>query len=362
VVGSLCAANRDTRVASAEQALLRGDYSGAYNRSTKFLKNYPDDVKAIVIAGRAGLALATARPPVLLQESASRFRRALELAPETPGVHYFLGLCVFRMAEDGNGDQSGALYLEAAEQFSEELLLTPGYVQAIEGRAVALGRAGAWEAATEAHEAWIAARPGEFEPYVSLGTVLAHSNGDVVAVLGRTPPELVPEVAFRLSLDLWGAGRVEAFRSLTRALNERVPDSWQAIGLSALDCMSRAECTDITPVLRFAESESPHSEKLRVFTSFVDPSATDGSFALPRGTVRFNRVKAAPIGYPEVLPRWMRFGTERVVLLAVVAKDGSLRPLFPLTQNHPLYLQAVADALGKWATSPPSSTGNRETS
>ncbi|MDX1390253.1 MAG: tetratricopeptide repeat protein, partial [Acidobacteriota bacterium] len=349
-------------VETAETAFAAGDYRSAYRDAAAAIERDPDDVRARLIAGLAGLRLLDDRPRVSLDEVEGHFRKVLDLAPETAGIHYLLGFTLFQEAEllpNRRKYEAPALYEEAAERFSDELKRpTENRANASRGLAMSLTRLDRVDEALDAHDAWIAAQPDEPGAYVSaIKLAVAGARPEKsIDLLDRASKEIDTELPGLFELGLQCAGEENMTRVID-TIGEIVEAEWAKNALAILSSnVSDRPDLAASALDRFLSSNPPESAKESLLMHFLagltqDRSRTTGDrgdhprFGNPR------RVEYVRPTYP-IRARQGRIEAT-VVLVGIVRRDGtadfslarSTRPRFG-------FEQAALEAANAWIFDP----------
>ncbi len=208
------AAPADPVLEAAKDAFKKGDYQAALDNSKKVLEGKPEDLEALYIAGVSSLRLGQYDP------ADTYLNKLLQLEPRMPNIYFHLGHLSFARADElskeGRADEAKAKYADAAQKFEQEIARSAPTeappLQALQSRALALARAGQYDDAFKAYEAWIAAAPKNARPYLALGSLYAELGraSDAMAILDRLPMDnqkLAADGSFAIARTLYAKER-----------------------------------------------------------------------------------------------------------------------------------------------------------
>jgi TonB family protein len=347
-------------VAEAESAFARGDYREAYRQARASIQADPSDARARLLAGMAGLRLVDDRPRVDLDEIEKHFRVVLDIAPDTPGIRYLLGVTLFQEAESlpRRRKRARALYGEAAQLFADELEReTPNRTGALEGRAVALGRAGRFDESIEAHEVWIAADPSNQAAYLSAIRLAVDGrlSDESVALLKRAFVALDQELPGLFEVGLECASE-DDMMEVVGAIRDTVETPWQRAALEILYFRDSGRLDLAASALEeFVASEPPEWVKKELSARFERDFAKGSPFPAFRendsrlgNPRRVNYVRPA---YPE-RARGPRVEAT-VIAVGIIRRDGKTELFWAHSSRSGLgFEKAALDAVRLWEYEP----------
>jgi tetratricopeptide (TPR) repeat protein len=171
----------------AKDAFKTGSWPEALAAATEVLGEQPKNLDALYIAG------ASERQTALYPAAEGHLKALIDTSPNFPLAHYQLGYVAYLEAEssarDGKAEEAKAAYSLSADEFGKELERNPTHTASLSSRARALARAGRFDDALKAHDAWIAAVPGKNDAFQSLAVTyaLAGKSSEAMQTLDRLP-------------------------------------------------------------------------------------------------------------------------------------------------------------------------------
>jgi len=347
-------------IAEAESTFAGGDYREAYRQARAAIQANPSDARARLLAGMAGLRLVNDKPRVSLDEIEEHFRVVLEVAPDTPGIRYLLGVALFQKAEalPQRRKRAQALYNEAAKLFADDLeRVTTNRPGALEGRAVALGRAGRIDESLGAHEAWIAANPSNQAGHLSAIKLAVDDRrpDESVELLKRASVVLDDELPGLFELGLECASD-DDMMAVAGAIREMVEIPWQRTALEILYFRGSGRPDLAAPALEgFVASDPPEWVKKtlsarfqREFSKRSPGSVSQGNDSGLGNPERVNYV--VPV-YPE-RARSARVEAT-VIAVGIIRRDGTTHFFWAHSSRSGLgFEDAALEAVRQWEYEP----------
>ncbi len=346
-------------VAEAESAFAAGEYREAHTLASAAIEENQVDIRARLIAGMAGLRLLDDKPRVGLNEVEEHFRMVLDLAPDTPGIHYLLGYTLFQKAEvlpKRRRQEALELYDEAAKLFAEDLKHVGDRAGALQGSAVSLGRLGRIDEALEAHDTWIALTPSDPAPYVSaIKLAVAERRAEeAAALLERAAAALEDELPGLFELGLECSGDDEMLPVLG-AVREMVKRPWERAALELLYFRGSERFDLAAPALEDLVAANPPESIKKMLSTHFQKTFTKN---LPRETVdprlsypvRHEETYVRP-SYPE-RARGPRIEAT-VIAVGIVLRDGTTRFYWAHSSRPGLgFEDAALEAARQWKYEP----------
>ena len=353
---------------AAEAAFEAKEFAAAYEHATEALRQDSKNARALFIAGAAGFEMERDGPP--LKKIKKRLLRALEIAPDMPLAHYYLGAAFYteaRAIEAENRPLKGVareVYLQAADHFEEELRVSADLVSAVAARASALLRAGDYERGEVAVEHWIDVSPRETAPYKALAGLLVDRDEirGALELVTRVPDdakEVAQDVAFRVALLLYRRDQERRAVELIARIRTADPGSWRSYGVETMAAFREERMDDAIEVFEaFLRAGPPESEQQAVADFFLKaderllvkaalrldpPASKDGSWKL------VDRVR--PVFPPAARDERV---TGKAIVLAAVLEDGSVLVLRAMSaQSAALGFESMAGAaVRQWRYEP----------
>jgi TonB family protein len=328
------AAPTDPVLEAAKEAFRKGDYQAALDNTTKVLAGRPEDIEALYIAGVSSLRLGQ------YDSADTHLNKLLQVEPRMPNVFFHLGHLAFArgddLAKEGRAEEAKAKYAEAAQKFEQEIARVaptdPPPLQALQSRALALARAGQYDEAFKAYEAWIAAAPKSARPYLALGSLYAELGraSDAMAILDRLPKDnvkLATEGSFAIARTLYSKEKYAETLAFSQKMLELSLDSRPLHGLLSATYARLGNLQDSARELCGFMSQNPPAEESSTLGEVIK-MAFGGDWAeekapklLPKGTLPELDRKSSPRYPPEA--RKDRIETD-IMLMVLVNTDGNV--------------------------------------
>ncbi len=310
---------------AAREAFKEGNYAKALESAEAAFAADPSSAPARYIAGTSLLRLGR------LDEAEARLRALEEIDPRFPGLQFHLGYLAFSRAEGlagqpGQEERAKALYADAASSFAKELERNPDQAAVVSSRAIALGKAGKFDEALAAHDAWASLEPESNLPRISKGAVLTEAGrfDEAAAILDTLPnPDSATIAAASLAYGttLYEREKFEqAIPFLSKALAND-PSSTRAEGL-LVACYARSGDLDrVSAGLTAYLALGPAEDEAAQVGEVIRKSFLGNGIEPPPGTVRPVLKKLGPVRFPK---DQRESGIETEVLVIVrVLRDGT---------------------------------------